>query len=102
MMDVNKFDKLGIPMVLDTESVLINGQQYKVGFCGVVFVQRNGDWIRTDNFTVSEVEEHIDIQDLRKNKEAVEEPKELTHYMIKKIRVEGKAMREKAMMEEEK
>ena len=92
MMDINKFDKLGIPMVLDTESVLINGQQYKVGFCGIVFVRRNGDWIRTDNFTVSEVQIHIELQSLRKQQKNTDE-KELTPYMIKKIGREGKAER---------
>ena len=95
---MTEFDKLGIPMVLDTPSVLINGQYYKIGFCGVVFVQRNGDWLRTDNFTVSDVEVHMEMQKLRKHKEAEDAAKELTPYMIKKIRVEAKKMRTEAML----
>ena len=89
-------------MVLDTPSVMINGQVYKIGFCGVVFVQRNGEWCRTDNYTASDVKEHIEMQKIRMQKDAKEEPVELTDYMIKKIRVEGQAMRENARLEAEK
>ena len=99
---MTNFDKMGIPMVLDAPSVLINGQVYKIGFCGVVFVERNGEWCRTDNFTVSDVQVHLEMQKLRMKKDAAEEPKELTDYIIKKIRVEGQAMREKARLEAEK
>ena len=94
-MDINKFDKLGIPMVLDTPSALIEGQQYKIGFTGLVFVQRNGEWRRTDNVTAADVRDYIDLQKRDKRNRDAEQPKELTPYMIKKIAADGKKARRK-------
>ena len=95
-MDINKFDKLGIPMVLDTQEVMIIGQLYKIGFCGVVFVKRNGEWRRTSNVSASNVRNNIELDKLRtlsvRNNQQ-DQQKELTPYMIKKIGREGKAER---------
>ena len=90
---LKKFDKLGIQMVLDTESVMISGQLYKIGFCGDVFVQRNGEWRRTSNVSASEVRNNIELDRLRVRAKRTEKGIELTPYMIKKIGREGKAER---------
>ena len=92
-MDINKFDKMGIPMVLDTPSATIEGQVYKIGFTGLVFVQRNGEWCRTDNHSPGDVRNYIELERLRQiSKRKIEQgpQKELTPYMIKKIKAEAR------------
>ena len=94
-MKMTEFDKMGVPMVMDTPTVMIEGQQYKIGFTGLVFVQRNGDWRRTDNVTAADVRDYIDLQKRDKRNRDAEQPKELTPYMIKKISADGKKARGK-------
>lgn len=84
-MKVTDFDKMGTPMTLSTPTALIDGQVYKIGLCGIVFVRRNGDWIRTDNVSAGDV-----MQAANNSKIEVEPERTLTPYRIKKLKAEAK------------
>lgn len=45
--------------MIESESIKIEGQTYKIGLCGNVFVYRNDEWIRSSNYTPDEIQRYI-------------------------------------------
>jgi len=42
-----------------TGAINIEGQDYKIGFNGLVYVMRNSDWVRSFNYTAGQVQAFI-------------------------------------------
>lgn len=42
-----------------TGSINIEGQDYKIGFNGMVYVIRDSEWIRSFNYTASQIQVFI-------------------------------------------
>ena len=42
-----------------TRSITIDGLEYKIGHQGKVYTRRNGEWVRSINYTTEQIQEKL-------------------------------------------